>query len=177
MTMNTYTKLAKEAIATYLKTGKQMQIPTNLPTEMTDNKSGVFVTLLAGPQRKLRGCIGTYRPTKESIAAEIISNAIAAAIKDYRFPPIEISELSQICYEVSILHKPEQVKTLEDLNVKKYGVIVKSTDRRSGLLLPNIESVDTPEKQVAIAAQKGGINLDRDQIYLFRFSVDKYADE
>ncbi|MFC1721943.1 AmmeMemoRadiSam system protein A [Patescibacteria group bacterium] len=175
--MNPYTNLAKTAIKSYLKHGEKIDASNDLPKEMIDKKSGVFVTLESGLQRQLRGCIGTYLPTKDSIAEEIITNAVAAATEDYRFPPVTTTELPDLHFGVSILHEPKQIKTMKDLDVKKYGVIVKSADGRSGLLLPEIDSVDTPEKQVAIAAQKAGIDLDKDQISLFRFSVDKHSDD
>ena len=154
-----------------------MDSPDKLPPELSTEKSGVFVTLESGSGHKLRGCIGTYLPTKPNIAEEIIANAISAASEDYRFPPLKSKELDDLHITVSLLQKPEQVKSLKELDVKKYGVIVKTKDGRSGLLLPDIDTVKTPEEQVAIAAQKGGIDLEEDNIYLFRFEVIKHSDE
>jgi len=173
---NQYTNLARQAISEYLKTETVISPPNDLPPALLNEESGVFVTLET-KSGKLRGCIGTYLPTRRNIATEIIDNAIAAATRDYRFSPLFPEELDNINITVSILQKPEQVKTLKQLDVKKYGVIVKTKDGRSGLLLPDIETIDTADKQVAIAAQKGGIDLSRDNVYLFRFEVTKHSDE
>jgi len=125
-------------------------------------------------EKKLRGCIGTFLPTKENVAREIIDNAISAAIHDYRFDPVSKSELDDLVYEVSLLNPPEQINSVADLNAKKYGVIVKSLNERTGLLLPDIEGVKTPQQQISIACQKAGIDLKVEKIELFRFTVEKY---
>lgn len=168
--------LARRAITAYLKDNAVIRPPADLSADLLRRHCGVFVTLETRSGRKLRGCIGTYLPTKENVACEIIDNAIAAATEDYRFPPLSADELPKIRLTVSLIQEPQQIKTLKELEVKKYGVIVKAADGRSGLLLPDIDSVDTPEKQVSIAAQKGGIDLMADSIYLFRFTVEKYSD-
>ena len=139
---------------------------------------------------QLRGCIGTYLPTKENIAKEIISNAVAAATEDYRFGPIREKELPHLSYTVYILSEPELVKDISELNPQKYGIIVKTmpitqpdgTDvvfngrppYKSGLLLPDLDGVDTVEKQISIACQKGGIDPKREKIIIYRFTVEKY---
>ena len=176
MNKNIYSDLARQAVTEYLKNRLRIKPPADWPAKLLKKRSGIFVTIETRASHKLRGCIGTYLPTQKNVALEIIDNAIAAATEDYRFNPVIVEELPELAFTVSLLQEPHQIKTLKELDVKKYGVIVKATDGRSGLLLPEIESVDTPEKQVSIAAQKGGINLTRDSIYLFRFTVDKYRD-
>lgn len=186
--MNPYTSLAKSAVETYVKKGEIIAIPPGLPSNLLERRAGIFVTLEKG--QKLRGCIGTYLPTKENIAKEIIFNAIAAATEDYRFGPIREEELPELSYTVYILSNPEEVKDLKELNPKKYGIIVKtapigslnSTDVvfnghqpfKSGLLLPDLEGVDTIEKQIAICCQKGGIDPEKEKIILYKFTVEKY---
>ncbi len=176
MKKSAYPLLARQAVTAYLADKTTITPPADLPEELTQNRSGVFVTIETRSGHKLRGCIGTYLPTKKNIALEIIANSIAAATEDYRFPPLTAKELPELIFTVSLLSEPQQIKTLKELDVKKYGVIIKTADGRAGLLLPDIESVDTPEKQVSIAAQKGGIELTTDSIYLFRFTVEKYHD-
>ena len=172
--MNEYVKLAKNTIETYIKTGKKIEIPKDLPEEFYNCRKGVFVTIYKiNPAKKLRGCIGTFLPTKENITQEIIDNAISAATCDYRFNPISENELDDLVYETSILNSPEQIYSSHDLDVKKFGVIVKSTDGRSGLLLPGINGVETPEHQISIACQKAGINLEKEEIELYRFTITK----
>jgi len=173
--MNEYVKLAKNTIETYVKTGKKIEIPKDLPEEFYNCRKGVFVTIYKiNPEKKLRGCIGTFLPTKENITQEIIDNAISAATCDYRFNPISENELDELVYETSILNSPEQIYSSHDLDVKRFGVIVKSADGKSGLLLPNINGVETPEHQISIACQKAGINLEKEEIELYRFTIIKY---
>ena len=108
---------------------------------------------------RLRGCIGTISPTKSSIAKEIITNAVSAGTGDPRFDPVREEELDDLVYSVDVLGEPEDIKSKDELDVVKYGVIVSKGSRR-GLLLPNLEGVDTVEKQIEIALQKAGIAAD-----------------
>jgi len=186
--MNFYTLLAKQAIENYIKKGEIISPLNDLPEELLTRKAGTFVTIEKNGE--LRGCIGTYLPIKENIAEEIISNAIAAAAEDYRFGPIREEELPYLSYTVYILGEPELVKGIKELDPKKYGIIVKTmpitfskgTDvvfnghfvAKTGLLLPDLEGVDTIEKQLSIACQKGGIDPEREKIFIHRFTVGKY---
>jgi len=173
--MNEYVKLAKNTIEKYIKTGKKIGVPKDLPEEFYGVRKGVFVTICEKhSSKKLRGCVGTFIPTKENIAEEIINNAISAAVHDYRFDPVLESELDNLIYEVSLLNPSEQINSVTGLDAKKYGVIVKSQDGRTGLLLPDIKGVDTPEEQISIACQKAEIDLEVEKIELFRFTVSKY---
>ena len=186
--MNSYVELAKKAVESYVEKGEIIVPAENLPKEMVEKKSGTFVTIEKNGE--LRGCIGTYLPTKENIAQEIIHNAVAAATEDYRFGPIRKEELPSLSYTVYLLGKPELVKDIKELNPKKYGVIVKTTPigspnrtdvvfnghavAKSALLLPDLEGIDTVEKQVSIACQKGGINPTGEKIIIYRFMVEKH---
>ncbi len=187
--MNPYIQLAKKAIETYIKEEKIISPPADLPDEFFKLKAGVFVTIEKEIQdmscdeqkRVLRGCVGTYLPTKENIAKEIISNAIAAAVKDYRFNPIKEEELPYLVYTVYVLSEPEQVLRKEVLDPRKYGIIVKTFSvtepqktEKTGLLLPDLESIDSVEKQILIACQKAGIDSKKEKISLYRFTVKKY---
>ncbi len=178
-TMDEYIKLVKNTIETYIKTGKKIEVPDNLLGEFYSVKKGVFVTIYAksNPEKQLRGCIGTFMPTKENIAKEIIDNAVSSATCDYRFYPIAEDELVNLEYEISLLNPPEQVNSVQDLDPKKYGVIVKSEDGKTGLLLPDIETVETPQQQISIACQKARIDLQCEKIELYRFTVEKHKDE
>lgn len=199
--MHPYIALAKLAVENYVKEGRIINSVKNLPEDLSENRAGVFVTIKRDGQ--LRGCIGTYLPTKENIAKEIISNAIAAATEDYRFPPVQKEDLPYLSYEVYVLSKPEFVKNQKDLDPKKYGIIVKTlpippasldvkhlragisaekTDvvfdghlpSKTGLLLPDLEGVETIEQQILIACQKGDIDRKSENILIYRFSVKKY---
>ena len=172
--MTPLANLAKQAVETYITTKKIIKPPKYFPSKKKKKRAGVFVTIEEKDQ-ELRGCIGTYLPVRENIAEETIYNAIAAATEDYRFMPIQKSELPSLVYTVSILGQPEQIRDIADLNPKKYGVIVSTPDHcKTGLLLPDLEGVDTVEKQIMIVCQKAGINLSQEKIVLYRFTTEKY---
>lgn len=136
------------------------------------NKAGTFVSIKKNGE--LRGCIGTILPTKENIALEIISNAISSGTRDPRFNAVREDELDSLSYSVDVLLEPEPIDSIEDLDVKKYGVIVRA-GFRTGLLLPNLEGVDTPEEQVSIALRKAGISP-KENYSMERFEVIRYGE-
>jgi AmmeMemoRadiSam system protein B/AmmeMemoRadiSam system protein A len=161
--------LAKETVETYVKTGKRPVPPKNLAPKMKQ-KAGVFVSI--HKLGNLRGCIGTFEPQERNVAEEIITNAISSATRDPRFSPITPDELKDLDYSVDVLTTPEPVPDATRLDPKKYGVIVEAGWRR-GLLLPDLEGVDTVEYQIDICRQKGGISPD-EPVQLYRFEVKRY---
>ena len=165
-----YVKLARASLESYITQQKVLKIPQDLPEEMMKEKAGVFVSI--HKHGKLRGCIGTIEPTRKCIAKEIIENAISASTRDPRFDPITEEELKWLEINVDVLGKPERIASRKELDVKKYGVIVSSGYRR-GLLLPDIEGVDSVDQQVAIAMQKGGIR-EGEKYTLERFEVSRH---
>jgi AmmeMemoRadiSam system protein A len=160
---------ARLTLEGYLRDGQLPEIPPDMAA-LTHDKAGVFVSLKKN--RQLRGCIGTFLPAYENIAQEIRHNALAAGLKDPRFPPVEEAELPNLVYSVDILAQPEECRR-EDLDPKKYGVIVSCGSRR-GLLLPDLEGVDTVEQQLQIALQKGGI-APGEKYTIQRFEVKRYT--
>lgn len=169
-TEDSYVHLARQALEYYIKTGKYMKQPRGLLSEMTSRKAGVFVSLKK--HGSLRGCIGTISPVTESIAEEIIRNAVSAGMEDPRFPPVTEEELEELTYSVDVLGEPEKITSMSELDVVRYGVIV-SAGRKRGLLLPNLENVNTVEEQVAIARKKAGI-YDNEAILMERFEVVRH---
>ncbi|GAH16634.1 unnamed protein product, partial [marine sediment metagenome] len=159
----------KETVKTYVTEGKAPPPPDELTPEMRE-RAGVFVSIHKFGE--LRGCIGTFEPTKDNVAEEIIANAINSATRDPRFPPVAPSELKDLEYSVDVLTKPEPVADKSQLDPKKYGVIVECGWRR-GLLLPDLEGVDTVDYQIDICRQKAGIAPD-EPIKLYRFEVKRY---
>jgi AmmeMemoRadiSam system protein A len=145
--------------------------PNELPAEMFRRRAGVFVTLHKD-NGELRGCIGTFLPTTEDIAHEIAQNAIEAALRDPRFEPVRPDELDSIVVSVDILSEPEEIHDIGELDPKKYGVIVESGWKR-GLLLPDLEGVDTVEEQLRIAKLKAGIS-ENERIKIYKFTVERY---
>ena len=148
-----YTRLAREGLTHYLGQGDYMDLPDYLPSEMLDERRGVFVTLYK--EGSLRGCIGTIFPRMDNIAEEIIRNAVSAGIHDSRFDPVSQDELEDLDFSVDVLTEPKPA-TKSELDPKVYGVIVKS-GVKTGLLLPDLDGVDSPEYQISIALEKAGI--------------------
>ncbi|MDD3169894.1 MAG: AmmeMemoRadiSam system protein A [Eubacteriales bacterium] len=165
-----HVRLAKETLETYVRSGNKIKVPDWVPPEFKTRRAGVFVSLKKGGM--LRGCIGTIGPVMVNIAEEIINNAISAGMQDPRFPAVKEKELNELIYSVDVLGAPEKINSTEELDVKRYGVIVTAGFRR-GLLLPDLEGVDTPEKQVEIALQKAGIRSS-ESFELKRFEVIRY---
>ena len=167
-----WVKLARLSLETFVKTGMRLEcLPDGLPAEMTGQTAGAFVSLHTHGQ--LRGCIGTTGPTTESVAWEIVQNAVSACSRDPRFPPVTVAELDSLEYSVDVLGQPEPISSPAELDVKKYGVIVSCGGRR-GLLLPDLAGVDTVEQQIDIARQKGGISS-RGKYTLERFEVVRHT--
>ena len=166
-----WVRLARLSLETFVRTGKRLErLPDGLPAELTDRAAGAFVSLHA--HGRLRGCIGTTGPTTGSVAWEIVQNAVSACARDPRFPPVTVTELDSLEYSVDVLGAPEPISSPAELDVKKYGVIVSCGGRR-GLLLPDLEGVDTVEQQIDIARQKGGISS-REKYTLERFEVVRH---
>lgn len=162
-------KLARQSLEHYLRTNTMLSAPTELTPDLR-GQAGAFVSLKKDGE--LRGCIGTFGPTQSTVAEEIIVNAVSAGTMDPRFFPIELDELTELEISVDILNEPERADSLDELDPKEYGVIVRR-GRRSGLLLPDLEGLDSVEEQVAIAMQKAGIRPD-EEIELYRFTVTRY---
>lgn len=165
-----YVRLARLSIETYIKTGKHAALPDSLPDAMLNTRAGAFVSLKKHGQ--LRGCIGTISATAGSVAGEIMQNAVSAAANDPRFEPVTEEELPELIYSVDVLGEAREVGSLDELDVKRYGVIVQSGGRRA-LLLPDLEGINHVDEQVAIARQKAGIRVD-EPIKLFRFEVVRH---
>jgi len=166
--MHPLVELAKNTVETYVREGKTPK-PKKLAPEMK-GRAGVFVSI--HKFEELRGCIGTIEPVKDNVAEEIISNAISSATRDPRFPPVAPEELDDLDYSVDVLTAPKPVESKDQLDPKKYGVIVECGMRR-GILLPDLEGVDSVDYQIDICRQKAGIMPD-EPVKLYRFEVKRY---
>ena len=164
-------QLARATIETYVRDRRKLK-PTDAPAPITGGPAGVFVTLHTASTGELRGCIGTISPTEDVLPQEVINNAIAAATRDPRFPPVRPAELDDLEIDVSVLYPPEPIDSPKQLDVQRYGVIVERGHRR-GLLLPDIPGIDDVATQVRYARMKAGIGED-EKVALFRFKVEKY---
>jgi AmmeMemoRadiSam system protein A len=171
--MNPYVKLASDVVAQYVRTkNSQYMLPAYVTEEMQRRRAGTFVSIHT-KDGALRGCIGTIGPTQPSLAMEIVANAISAATRDPRFTPIAVAELGNLEISVDVLTEPEKISSVSELNPKKYGVIVEKGKQR-GLLLPDLEGIDTVEEQLQIAMRKAGILEGPYGCTLYRFQVVRH---
>ena len=165
--------LAREAVETFIRTGEIVEPPLDAG-ELLAARAPCFVSLktLDG---ELRGCIGTIEPAKDTLAREIIGNAISAAMNDPRFDPVSEDELPNLRYSVDVL-RPAEETVFEKLEPAEFGVIVEDeSGLRRGLLLPDIPGVDTAAQQVDIATRKAGIPRGT-PVKLWRFKVDRFRE-
>jgi len=169
---NIYVKLAKSSIEKHLQQ-EEVTLSEEFLSEELKCQAAAFVSIKKNGQ--LRGCIGTIQPTEDSLAEEIKTNAISAAFRDPRFPPIKEEELPELDISVDVLEQPEAIDSMDDLDPHQYGVIVEKGYHR-GLLLPNLEGVDTVEEQVEIALRKAGLRPVNglEGVQLYRFKVTRY---
>lgn len=167
-----YVKLARHSLENFIRTGEYIDVPEYIPNELRTKSAGVFVSFKKDGE--LRGCIGTILPTTDSIANEIIRNAVEAGQYDPRFYPIEEEELSDLDISVDVLTKPKKA-SIEELDPKRFGVIVRK-GRRTGLLLPDLEGIDTVEEQLRIALRKAGIGEDEDY-EIEKFEVIRHGEK
>lgn len=163
-------RLARASLEHYVAKHEPLPMPGDLPRELLERRAGAFVSLKK--DGKLRGCIGTFLPTRDNLAQEIIYNAISAGMNDPRFDQVHPEELSEIIYDVDVLTEPEPVDSPKKLDAKRYGVIVEC-GRRRGLLLPDLAGVDTVEQQIEIARRKGNIGK-KEPVQLYRFEVERH---
>ena len=171
MDTHPYVKLAVQAVHYFLSEGKPMPCPSPVPDGMND-QSGTFVSIKKKTNRELRGCIGTVIPNQDNLAKEIIHNAVNAATRDPRFKSIKIEELDQLLFSVDVLTPLEPIENPEQLNPKKYGLSIKY-EGHQGILLPNLEGIDTVQRQIDLCLKKGTIPKDA-SFKMYRFEVERY---
>ena len=167
-----WVRLARSEVEAWVNEHRRIGLPADLPGEMRSERAGVFVSL--HKEGRLRGCIGTIGPTQSCVAEEIIENAISASTRDPRFSPVRREELDALEISVDVLAEPEKIHSKEELDVRRYGVIV-SKGRKRGLLLPNLDGVDSVEEQVSIALRKAGLSERETDYELERFEVVRHV--
>ncbi|MBQ8988020.1 MAG: AmmeMemoRadiSam system protein A [Lachnospiraceae bacterium] len=166
-----YVQLARKSVEYYILHHRKMEMPEDLPEELLTKRAGAFVSI--HEHGKLRGCIGTISPVRDCVAREIIDNAVSASTRDPRFDPIRANELKWLEISVDVLGEAEPISSAAELDVKRYGVIV-SKGRKRGLLLPDLDGVDTVEEQISIAKSKAGIADWDTNVELQRFEVVRH---
>lgn len=169
MSPHPFIDLAVKSVQYFLKHKNKLSCPENLPTEFK-RQAGVFVSIKN--QKELRGCIGTIEPVEDDLAREIIRNAVHAATEDPRFLPVTSDELPNLTFSIDVLTPLEKVNSVFELDCKKYGVLLKGKNRQ-GVLLPDLEAVNTVEDQITICRKKAGLK-ENDPVEMFRFRVERY---
>jgi AmmeMemoRadiSam system protein A len=166
--------LARIAVETFVRQRRTLEAQAAPPSPLLQQKAACFVSIKTH-RGDLRGCIGTIEPAKPTLAEELIANAVSAATRDPRFFPVTEAELSGLRYSVDVLSEPEPAQ-FEDLDPSIYGLIVEDeSGLHRGLLLPDIEGVETAAQQVDIAARKAGITPGT-PLRFFRFRVRRYRE-
>ena len=166
-------QLARQSLETYVRTGKQIPVPQDLPPELA-RRAGAFVTLHRHGQ--LRGCIGTIQPVCATVAEEVIRNAVSSASRDPRFAPVREDELNDLEIKVDVLNEPERIDSEDQLDPERYGLIIQSLSQpwKRGLLLPNLEGIDTVDSQVYWTRyHKAGITDPDEPVEMYRFEVTR----
>jgi len=120
-------------------------------------RRGAFVTLeLSGV---LRGCVGQVE-TRKSLAQTVAHCALAAALEDDRFNPVQAGEISETTIEISVLSLPKPI-TPSAIEIGRHGLVIERGPFR-GLLLPQVatERNWTPERFLGETCQKAGLPAD-----------------
>lgn len=167
-----YTQIAFSAIKEMLNTGGTYELESMEPPKELRDKRACFVTL-KNSDNSLRGCIGTLVPYQSSLMVEIIRNAISSAFHDSRFSPLTTSELDNISISVEILENSTIIKNEDELNPKIYGIIISAKQRR-GVLLPDIDGIDTVKEQIRIVKRKAGIDELENEVVIRKFKTTKF---
>ena len=168
-----YVRLARASVESWVTKHKILKVPETIDPALVREKAGAFVSI--HEHGMLRGCIGTIAAVRKNLAEEIIQNAVSACSRDPRFEPIQASELPFLEISVDVLGEAERIKDASELDVKRYGVICSTPDGRRGLLLPDLDGVDTVEEQIRIACSKGRIDPFDEELILERFEVIRHA--
>ncbi|TDJ57664.1 MAG: AmmeMemoRadiSam system protein A [Nitrospina sp.] len=164
-----YVSLARESVGHFLNHHTKLPCPDPLSQDL-QARTGAFVSIKK--KRQLRGCIGTLEPSEANLAVEIIENALKAALHDPRFSPVSVEELEDLSYSVDVLRPLEKISSASDLDPKVYGLVVRSNGKQ-GVLLPDLEGVDSIADQIRICRDKGKIADDK-PLEMYRFRVDRY---
>lgn len=157
-------RLAREALENGVRGGTLQPLDQNtLPAGLREQGAS-FVTLTI--QGQLRGCIGALEPYRP-LAEDVREHAVAAALQDPRFPPVEPAELGQIQIEVSQLTRPILVdyrnpdELLASLRPHVDGVILRDMTGRRATFLPQVwENIQSPAEFLDNLCHKMGIALD-----------------
>jgi AmmeMemoRadiSam system protein A len=117
---------------------------------------GAFVTLRKS--NRLRGCMGSL-DTDQTLGQAVRTAALSAAMHDPRFGSVTNAELPDIVIEVSILTPPTPMKTLDELELGKHGILIHRGPQR-GLFLPQVATDHHLDKEAFLSrccSEKAGL--------------------
>lgn len=160
--------IARQTLESYLNNRK---IPDfKITSENLRKRYGVFVTLEKFGE--LRGCIGYIEGIKP-LYEGVIDNALNAALRDPRFPPVSLKELKDIKIEITILSPLKKINDINEIVVGKHGIFIKKWFYQ-GLLLPQVATENNWDRETFLrhTCLKAGLNpdsyKDKDtEIYIF----------
>jgi len=174
--MSPHARLARLSLEHYLRHHRPLSpVPPEIAAALEGRCAGAFVSIHTR-EGELRGCIGTLSPCQPSLAEEILHNAISAGTRDYRFTPVYLGELAELEFKVDVLSEAEPIRSPRELDPRRYGVIVSDAEGRRGVLLPDLEGVDSIEEQISIACRKAGIDPRGGRYRLQRFTVERFRE-
>lgn len=181
-------EIARQSVETYIKEGKVLTFSETDP--VLNQKLGAFITLRKHGQ--LRGCIGRFTPPETGQASNnnpslyqvVAEMAIAAATQDIRFSPVQVNELSELEYEVSILSPMKEINDWHQIKLGKHGVQIKK-DSRSGVFLPQVATEtgwDFETFMGELCSQKVGLSWNcwqdkETELYIFTAQVFEEKEE
>ncbi len=133
--------------------------PEGVSEEKMRTECGVFVTLNRRDHR-LRGCIGSI-VGKEALVDGVIRNAINAALRDPRFPPVTREELDDLVIEISVLTPLVEASSYEDIEIGRHGVVLEK-GAHSAVFLPQVAPEQGWDRETMLShlAMKAGLPAD-----------------
>jgi len=175
--MSPHARLARLSLEHYLRFHRPLaQVPPEIAEALQGQQAGAFVSIHTR-EGDLRGCIGTLSPCQPTLAREILDNAVRAGTQDYRYHPVLLEELPGLVIQVDVLSEAEAIRGAEGLDPRRYGLIVSNAEGRRGVLLPDLEGVDSVQEQLRIACRKAGIDPGKERYKLQRFTVLRYSEQ
>jgi AmmeMemoRadiSam system protein A len=167
--------IARQSMETAVRREPRPRAVTSDPDLL--RPAGAFCTLTI--EGELRGCVGFFEPVHPLI--ESVSRAsLKAALEDHRFPPVTESELRSILIEVSVLSGKEAIRSPDEIEVGRDGLILESPSVR-GLLLPQVAAENGWDAKTFIVHlfRKCGLGpspIDAPGITISRFEAEVFSE-
>jgi uncharacterized protein len=172
--------LARQSIVNYANGTSAPNIDIKTLSPLLQEHGACFVTLTS--RGYLRGCVGALEPY-QSLAEDVSEHAIAAAFQDYRFPPVQASEVKDLEIEISYLTRPVALKYENPEELPKLlrpkidGVVLRDAGRRATFLPQVWEKIPDPELFLEELCMKMGAPADlwhRKKLDVMIYQVEEF---